>query len=97
MKNLNVTGFETWDENSRTDGGIRLFWEADCGFGTFDIYKRKDGTWACDDECMGRENVKQALELFLEKCVMESEEHSGLQLNGKPLRFDTEGNPITQD
>lgn len=43
--NLKIDNVDFWGEHKGNDGGIRVYWSSDIGFGTLDVVKQK----RCDD------------------------------------------------
>ena len=71
----NVELTKCWDEWEREDpnfgkignkGGFTLSWGGYIGCGQFSFIMENDGSVTCDNECMDRETVREALLKFLE-------------------------------
>ena len=68
MKNVKITDFQIWEPHKFNEGGFKLKWTSDSGFGEFSFFKKKGkDKWICDNEMMDKESVKSVLLKFLDE------------------------------
>lgn len=73
VKNLTVDEVEFWSKNESNNGGMRLSWSANIGFGTTDIVLTPTGIYI-DTETMGKEFVMQVLAEMIKNAETDCEE-----------------------
>lgn len=55
------------------DAPFKIKWVSDLGFGEFTFYKQGDDI-ICDNECMDRESVANALRVLADECMLKDRE-----------------------
>lgn len=55
--NLKIDKVDFWGENKGNDGGIRVYWSSDIGFGTLDIIKPRGGDNNNSEDLFGGINL----------------------------------------
>lgn len=59
-----VTLDGTWDQGERNNGGFRIAWACEIGFGQLTFYVDKDGVLCCHTELMDDEFCLEVLAEF---------------------------------
>ncbi len=54
-------------------GVVRFEWDANIGFGIYELYEDDDNKWTADSECLDRGEDKNFLKLLLNKWVEQIE------------------------
>jgi len=67
--NLQITDISFWSPHENNNGGMRIEWVADIGWGQFNLYKDKEGNLHADTEYLGEEFAKEILSLVYNKIV----------------------------
>jgi len=74
MDNLQIDDVEFWGSNRFSNGGMKIYWSSDIGFGEWCILKNKTGLLHCYTEYMdGSDNkdfTSKLLELLLCKLII---------------------------
>jgi hypothetical protein len=64
---VDIELIEFWDSNELSNGGMRIHWGGNIGFGQLDIWVAKDGKLKADTESMSDSNDKEFVKLILNK------------------------------
>jgi len=64
--NVEIDSVGTWTKHEYNNGGIRINWSANIGFGQLDIFMNKEGRLIVDSEYMGKDFVLEVLEALVD-------------------------------
>lgn len=64
---IDVDDIDFWGESEIIDGGMRIYWSGNIGFGQLDIYKDKNGDFLAETECMASDDNREFIDLIFEK------------------------------
>lgn len=64
-----VESIDFWGDNALSQGGMRVNWSSDFGFGQLDIYVGLDGVLKADTEYMDSEDDKEFTQAVLSKLL----------------------------
>jgi hypothetical protein len=66
---FDVDSVEFWGSNELSNGGMRIQWNSNIGFGQLDIWVNKDGKLTADTEGMSTNEDKEFIRLILNKLI----------------------------
>ena len=69
IKDLTINDIDFWGENKLCNGGIRIYWSADIGFGTLDIVKDNKNNILGHTERMCDNDDKKFIELIFNEII----------------------------
>ena len=63
---VKINSVSTWSKHRGNNGGLRINWLANVGFGQLDIFMDEEGKLVVDSEYMGKEFVMEVLEALVD-------------------------------